>query len=290
MKLLETTCAKIAPLDAAAQAAAKARLDQLTMPHWALGRLMDLALDLAGMTGSPARRSRARRRGHMAGDHGVTAEGVSMYPAEVTPQMVYNFVAGGAGINALARLAGAGVRGRRHGRAPAISRRWRPPGKIIASAHRGRHGEHGRRPGDDARAGRARRRGRHRGRARAGGDHRRLRHRRHGHRQHHAEQRDRRGAHRRAGGRRSPAAAPASTTASSTHKVAVIEKALGGEQAERRRRAGRAGEGRRLRDRRDRRRDPRRGRPAQAGGRRRLHLHRRRADRAGALPRVRATT
>ena len=46
MKLLEATCAKIAPLDSTAQAAAKARLDQLTMPHWALGRLMDLAVDL----------------------------------------------------------------------------------------------------------------------------------------------------------------------------------------------------------------------------------------------------
>lgn len=109
MKLLETTCAMIAPLDAAAQAAAKSRLDQLTMPHWALGRLMDLALELAGITGS-ARPPVARKTVVvMAGDHGVTAEGVSLYPAEVTRQMVLNFVAGGAGINALARLVGAGV-------------------------------------------------------------------------------------------------------------------------------------------------------------------------------------
>ncbi len=109
MKLLETTCAKIAPLDAAAAAGAKARLDQLAMPHWALGRLMDLALELAGITGS-ARPPVARKTVVvMAGDHGVTAEGVSLYPAEVTQQMVFNFVAGGAGINALARLVGAGV-------------------------------------------------------------------------------------------------------------------------------------------------------------------------------------
>lgn len=109
MKLLEATCAKIAPLDSTAQAAAKARLDQLTMPHWALGRLMDLAVELAGMTGS-ARPAVARKTVVvMAGDHGVTAEGVSLYPAEVTQQMVFNFVAGGAGINALARLVGAEV-------------------------------------------------------------------------------------------------------------------------------------------------------------------------------------
>jgi nicotinate-nucleotide--dimethylbenzimidazole phosphoribosyltransferase len=109
MKLLEATCAKIAPLDATAQAAAKTRLDQLTMPHWALGRLMDLGMELAGMTGS-ARPAVARKTVVvMAGDHGVTAEGVSLYPAEVTQQMVFNFVAGGAGINALARLVGAGV-------------------------------------------------------------------------------------------------------------------------------------------------------------------------------------
>jgi nicotinate-nucleotide--dimethylbenzimidazole phosphoribosyltransferase len=109
MTLLQTTCARIAPLDAAAQVAAKSRLDQLTMPHWALGRLMDLALELAGITGS-ARPPVARKTVVvMAGDHGVTAEGVSLYPSEVTLQMVLNFVAGGAGINALARQVGAAV-------------------------------------------------------------------------------------------------------------------------------------------------------------------------------------
>ena len=48
---------------------------------------------------------------HVAADHGVTAEGVSLYPSEVTLQMVLNFVAGGAGINALARLVGEGEGG-----------------------------------------------------------------------------------------------------------------------------------------------------------------------------------
>ena len=109
MGLLEQTCAKIQPQNAEARAKAKARLDQLTMPHWALGRLMDLAVDLAGMTGSVRPPVARKAVITMAGDHGVTAEGVSKYPSEVTPQMVYNFVAGGAGINALARLAGARV-------------------------------------------------------------------------------------------------------------------------------------------------------------------------------------
>lgn len=109
MGLLEQTVAKVVPQDASCRAAAKARLDQLTMPHWALGRLMDLAVDLAGMTRS-IRPAVARKAViTMAGDHGVAREGVSKYPPEVTPQMVYNFVNGGAGINALARQVGAKV-------------------------------------------------------------------------------------------------------------------------------------------------------------------------------------
>jgi len=79
------------------------------MPYWALGRLLDLAEDLAGMTGSVQPAVKSKIVVTMAGDHGVTAEGVSKYPSEVTPQMVYNFVNGGAGINALARQAGSRV-------------------------------------------------------------------------------------------------------------------------------------------------------------------------------------
>jgi nicotinate-nucleotide--dimethylbenzimidazole phosphoribosyltransferase len=109
MSLLAATVARIAPQDQAFRAAAKARLDQLIMPHWALGRLMDLALDLAGMTRS-IRPSVARKTIiTMAGDHGVAAEGVSAYPQEVTPQMVQGIAAGMAGISALSRLAGARV-------------------------------------------------------------------------------------------------------------------------------------------------------------------------------------
>jgi nicotinate-nucleotide--dimethylbenzimidazole phosphoribosyltransferase len=109
MGLLEETLEKIRPQDAAARAAAKARLDQLIMPHWALGRLMDLAMDLAGMTGTSRPAVGRKTIVAMAGDHGVTAEGVSKYPQEVTAQMVHGFVAGVAGISALGRLAGARV-------------------------------------------------------------------------------------------------------------------------------------------------------------------------------------
>jgi nicotinate-nucleotide--dimethylbenzimidazole phosphoribosyltransferase len=88
---------------------AHARLEQLTMPYWALGRLLDLAEDLAGMTRSLRPAVAARTIVTMAGDHGVTAEGVSKYPSAVTLQMVHNITAGGAGINALARVVGARV-------------------------------------------------------------------------------------------------------------------------------------------------------------------------------------
>jgi nicotinate-nucleotide--dimethylbenzimidazole phosphoribosyltransferase len=107
MSLLSETLTRIAPQDAAWRARAKERLDQLIMPHWALGRLMDLAMDLAGITRSMKPPVARKTIVTMAGDHGVAAEGVSKYPQEVTPQMVHGFVAGMAGISALARLAGA---------------------------------------------------------------------------------------------------------------------------------------------------------------------------------------
>lgn len=107
MQGLQATLNAIVPPDAASRAQARARLDQLTMPHWALGRMMDLAEELAGMTRSLRPPVARRTIVAMAADHGVTAAGVSKYPQEVTAQMVYNFVKGGAGINALARVAGA---------------------------------------------------------------------------------------------------------------------------------------------------------------------------------------
>ncbi|MBI2506188.1 MAG: nicotinate-nucleotide--dimethylbenzimidazole phosphoribosyltransferase [Candidatus Latescibacteria bacterium] len=102
--LLETTTAQIVPQDASWRTTARGRLEQLTMPYWALGRLMDLAEDLAGITRSMQPPVTRRVIVTMASDHGVAAEGVSQYPQEVTAQMVHNFAQGGAGINALAQV------------------------------------------------------------------------------------------------------------------------------------------------------------------------------------------
>lgn len=107
--ILEDTLRQIKPQNPETRAKARARLECLTMPRWALGRLMDMAEDLAGMTGSLNPPVSRRVIVTMAGDHGVAREGVSLYPAEVTVQMVHNFARGGAGINALARTARAGV-------------------------------------------------------------------------------------------------------------------------------------------------------------------------------------
>lgn len=102
MKLLEKTLNEIEPADEQWRGKAHARLENLTMPYWALGRLMDLAVELAGMTRSLNPSLSPRTIVTMAADHGVVAEGVSKFPQAVTPQMVYNFVNGGAAINALA--------------------------------------------------------------------------------------------------------------------------------------------------------------------------------------------
>jgi len=137
MGALENTLKQVFPQDAEYRAKAKARLDQLAVPHWALGDLMDLAIDLAGMTRSMTPPVGRKAIVTMAGDHGVTVEGVSKFPKEVTPQMVVNFVNGGAGINALARQAGARGLRRRHGgrRRPARSGRCRQDHQ-----QEGRHG------------------------------------------------------------------------------------------------------------------------------------------------------
>ena len=106
---LAVTIARIRPLDEAAMAAARERQNNLTKPLGSLGRLEELAIRVAGIQGQARPRIEKKAVIVMAGDHGVCAEGVSAYPAEVTPQMVYNFLRGGAAINALASQAGARV-------------------------------------------------------------------------------------------------------------------------------------------------------------------------------------
>ncbi|HUA09733.1 MAG TPA: nicotinate-nucleotide--dimethylbenzimidazole phosphoribosyltransferase [Candidatus Acidoferrales bacterium] len=95
--------------DAGAARAARERIDQLTKPAGSLGRIEELAERLAAIHGDlpPVYERRAILVG--AGDHGVTAEGVSAYPSEVTPQMVGAFLGGFAAINAFARVARAEV-------------------------------------------------------------------------------------------------------------------------------------------------------------------------------------
>ncbi|MEX7469851.1 nicotinate-nucleotide--dimethylbenzimidazole phosphoribosyltransferase, partial [Mycobacterium adipatum] len=97
--------------DPEAERAARSRQQTLTKPPGSLGRLEDLSVWVAACQGvCPPRQFSRARVVVFAGDHGVTAAGVSAFPSEVTAQMVANFDAGGAAINVLAELAGAGVR------------------------------------------------------------------------------------------------------------------------------------------------------------------------------------
>ncbi len=106
---LNELISKIKPLDEGAKQAALARQDRLTKPQGSLGRLEELSVKIAGITGQEQPKLTHKVVTVMAGDHGVVAEGVSAFPQEVTPQMVYNFLNGGAAINVLARHSGARV-------------------------------------------------------------------------------------------------------------------------------------------------------------------------------------
>ncbi len=106
---IEATAARVGAPDDGAAAAARARHAELTKPPGSLGRLEALAIQIAATTGLARPRLRRKAVIVMAADHGVTAAGVSAYPADVTPQMVLNFLHGGAAINAIAGVAGARV-------------------------------------------------------------------------------------------------------------------------------------------------------------------------------------
>jgi len=106
---LEEIIRPIQPLDEIAMQSAQVRQDMLTKPPGSLGRLEELSIQLAGITTNPFPSMELKTVIVMAADHGVTREGVSAYPSEVTPQMVLNFLHGGAAINVLARQANARV-------------------------------------------------------------------------------------------------------------------------------------------------------------------------------------
>ncbi len=100
---------EITPVRADLGEVAQRHLDMLTKPRGSLGRLEEFARRLVMITGNPVPELGRKMIFTFAGDHGVAGEGVSAYSKEVTRQMVFNFLRGGAGINVLARHAGAEV-------------------------------------------------------------------------------------------------------------------------------------------------------------------------------------
>jgi nicotinate-nucleotide--dimethylbenzimidazole phosphoribosyltransferase len=103
MSIIETTIRSITGPDAKSAAETQKLLDAKTKPRGSLGRLEEIATRVAAIRGAPPLAPLAKAIVVMAGDHGVTEEGVSAYPSEVTRQMVLNFARGGAAINVLAR-------------------------------------------------------------------------------------------------------------------------------------------------------------------------------------------
>jgi len=106
---IKKVAANISGIDPVIIKKTQERLDNLTKPLGSLGRLEELAKQICGITGKEGRLLRNKVIFTLASDHGVTEEGISAYPKEVTSQMVYNFLAGGAGINVLANHVGAKV-------------------------------------------------------------------------------------------------------------------------------------------------------------------------------------
>lgn len=106
MSLLQSTLDRIRPLDPAHFDLAQAHLDTQTKPKGSLGTLENIACRLVALAGGAKPCADPARVCTCAGDHGVAAQGVSLFPQEVTRQMVENFVRNGAAINVLTRTAG----------------------------------------------------------------------------------------------------------------------------------------------------------------------------------------
>lgn len=106
---LKSLLRRIPPLDENSMDIAKKRQNSLTKPTGSLGLLEDISIMIGGITKNPMPELRDKAIIVMASDHGVTEEGMSAYPKEVTAQMVLNFLSGGAAINVLARDVGARV-------------------------------------------------------------------------------------------------------------------------------------------------------------------------------------
>jgi nicotinate-nucleotide--dimethylbenzimidazole phosphoribosyltransferase len=106
-KLIRDTVVRIRPVKKEFMEKAQTRIDDLTKPAGSLGRLEEFARRLVAITEDTMPSVGKKVVFTFAGDHGIAAEGVSAYPKEVTPQMVFNFLNGGAAINVLALHGGA---------------------------------------------------------------------------------------------------------------------------------------------------------------------------------------
>jgi nicotinate-nucleotide--dimethylbenzimidazole phosphoribosyltransferase len=109
MSLFNTTIARIGGLNYDSLEQARQKLDLLTKPQGSLGKLESLAMQVAAIRATTTPRMKHKTIFTLAADHGITEEGVSAFPQEVTAQMVENFLSEGAAINVLAKHVGAKV-------------------------------------------------------------------------------------------------------------------------------------------------------------------------------------